>query len=367
MVTRYGVLERKIAEHPGMEVWAVYMDGAMAEAVLYPELVGSVNAGDRVLLNTTAVELELGTGGQHFVVARADIGATPAQIAREDGHIIKLRYTPLQCRVLAAEEEASPYHDALRLADRLPGTPVLCLGLHSQLAPALGGIKASRPDVRVGFVMTDSAALPLVYSRLVNHLTQAGLLDVTISAGQAFGGNLEAVNIYSGMVTAVVAGKADIIIAGQGPGNVGTDTPLGFGGIEQAMLLNAAAGLEGVPIAVPRISFADPRERHLGISHHTVTVLGRLTLAPVVLPMPLTTPESTDRLQAQIAQHGLTRHTLHSVDALPGITLCQQRGIPLASMGRRYDDDPLFFQAASAAGRVAAEMLGKDNHVQTAR
>jgi len=357
LVTRVGVLERRIAVHAGMEVWVAIIDARETEAVVFPALVGRVASGDRVLLNTTAVELGLGTGGQHFVIARAEPGGPPAPaITREDGHIIKLRYTPLQCRVQAAEEEASPYHDALRLADRLPGTPVVCLGLHSQLGPVAGGIKACRPNLRVGFVMTDSAALPLAYSRLVNRLRECGLLDVTVSAGQAFGGDLEAVNLYSGMVTAAVAGKADVIIAGQGPGNVGTATPLGFGGIEQAMLLNAVVGLEGIPIAVPRISFADPRDRHRGLSHHTLMVLERLTLASVILPLPHMAPEASEHLLAQIARHHLDRHQLCTADGIAGIEYCQQLGIPLESMGRRYEDDPLYFQAAAAAGHVATGM-----------
>ena len=359
IVTHYAVLERKIAEQPGMEVWMVYMDGQEAEAVVYPELVGRAMSGDRVLLNTTAETLGLGTGGQHIIITRAGIGGpvTPLEVLREDGHIIKLRYTPLQFRVRAAEEEASPYHDSLREAERLPGTPVVCLGLHSQLAPAAGGIKARMPAARIAYVMTDSAALPLAYSRLVQTLREHGLLDVTVTAGQAFGGDLEAVNLYSALMTAAVAGKADIIIAGQGPGSVGTGTALGFGGVEQAMLLHAAVGLEGQPIAVPRISFADPRARHLGLSHHTLTVLGRLTLVPAILPLPAVAPEHSDHLLAQIEQHGLSRHHLRTADGHPGITLCQQHGIPLTSMGRDYEDDPVFFQAAAAAGRVAAELL----------
>lgn len=354
--SRPAILERKISDRPGIEIWEVLVDGQLAEAVVYPEFLGSPVPGERVLLNTTAVELQLGTGGQHIVMARevwAD-AESYSPMRREDGHIIKLRYTPWQCRVLAVEEEASPFHEALCQSDRLPGTPVVCLGLHSQLAPVAGGIKAANPDLRVGYMMTDSAALPLAYSRLVAQLRGAGLLDLTITAGQAFGGELEAVNIYSGLLTAVVAGKADIIIAGQGPGNAGTATPLGFGGTEQATLLNAVAALEGTPIAAPRISFADSRARHRGLSHHTLTVLGRLTLADVVLPLPALPTEEASLVAKQITQHNLTRHRVLTLDGEAGIACCQHANIPLRSMGRMYEDDPYFFQAAAVAGRAAA-------------
>lgn len=360
MIARRGVLIRKTDERPGIEIWMVDLGNrGTAEAVVYTPLVGEVVPGDHVLLNTTAVELSLGTGGQHFVIAREELGGPvpPAEVRREDGHIMKLRYTPQQLRVLAIEEEASPYYDLLRTADRLPGTPVLCLGLHSQLAPVLGGIKAVNPHLRVVYVYTDSAALPLPYSHLVEELSFRGLLETTITVGQAFGGDLEAVNIYSGLVAAVHAVKADLIIAGQGPGNVGTASPLGFGGVEQAMLINAVAALEGVPIAVPRISFADPRERHHGLSHHSITVLGRLALGSAVLPLPMMMPDQSDLVQAQLHREGLMRHRTVTADGWPGVDYCLQRGITIRSMGRGYDDDPVFFHAAAAAGRVAAEMV----------
>ena len=286
--------------------------------------------------------------------ADADDAAMAEAMRRDEGHILKLRYTPWQCRVLAAEEEASPHHAALREADSLPGTPVVCLGLHSQLAPVTGGIKAGRPTLRVGYLMTDSAALPLAFSRLVAQLRAAGLLELTITAGQAFGGDLEAVNLYSGLAASAVAGGVDIIIAGPGPGHVGTATALGFGGVEQATLLNAAAALRGTPVAVPRISFADPRARHHGVSHHTLTVLGRLTLAQVHLPLPVLPAAEAALIAAQFSDHGLTRHHLSSHDGAPGIAVCQQATIPLQSMGRGYQDDHYFFQAAAAAGCAAA-------------
>ena len=354
---RLARLERLISARAGMEIWAVHLDGREAEAIVYPEFLGAMAPGERVWLNTTAVALQLGTGGQHFVMARAAVDGheTAETMRREDGHILKLRYTPWQCRVLAAEEEASPFHAALRQADRVPGTPVVCLGLHSQLAPAAGGIKAANPALRVGYLMTDSAALPLAFSRLVAQLRAEGLLDLTITAGQAFGGELEAVNIYSGLLIAVLAGRVDIIIAGPGPGHVGTATALGFGGVEQATLLNAVAALEGTPIAVPRLSFADPRARHHGLSHHTLTVLGRLTLAQVHLPLPELPEAEAALVMEQITRHGLTRHRLSTLDGAPGIAACRRANIPLRSMGRAFDDDPACFLAAAAAGRAAAE------------
>lgn len=360
--TRVAVLLRLKSARAGIVRWVAELAGEEVSAVAFTELSGELRAGDRVLLNSTALDLQLGTGGDHFIMQRASADETgsAATLCREDGHILKMRYTPLQCRVLAAEEEASPFHALLASCDSLPATPVVCLGLHSQLLPVLGGILAHNPQARVVYMMTDCAALTMAYSNLVATLREQNFLASTVSSGQAFGGDFEAVNCYSGMITALVAGKADVIIAGQGPGNVGTGTPLGFGGIDQAQLLNAAASLAGRPLAVPRISFADTRARHNGISHHTITVLRRLTLARVAVTLPLLAEEDATLLQEQLAENEITqRHDTFLRDGLPGLRWCQQRQLPLRSMGRSEADDPAFFLAAAAAGKLAGEMLDK--------
>ena len=57
------------AVHAGLIELDIEIDGTRAGALAYPDLVGPVDAGDTVVVNTTAVELELGTGGFHLVVA----------------------------------------------------------------------------------------------------------------------------------------------------------------------------------------------------------------------------------------------------------------------------------------------------------
>src|SRR6184192_1317865 len=91
-----GTLLKRLAERPGAEEWQVQLvDGSAARAVAYPFLSGSLQPGCRVWLNTTAVELELGTGGVHFVLApldapdrseAAEIGQSPEHAA---GHLMK--------------------------------------------------------------------------------------------------------------------------------------------------------------------------------------------------------------------------------------------------------------------------------------
>ena len=46
----------------------VVCEGRNSVAICYPDLTGPVAPGDWVILNTNAVQLELGTGGYHFVM-----------------------------------------------------------------------------------------------------------------------------------------------------------------------------------------------------------------------------------------------------------------------------------------------------------
>src|SRR4029453_16827918 len=87
-------------ERPGAVELVVALEGATAAAIAYPDLVGDVSPGDRVLLNVRAVERGLGTGGVLLVVA---IGAEPRS-AKAVGRVMKARYTPLQTAVPSVEE-----------------------------------------------------------------------------------------------------------------------------------------------------------------------------------------------------------------------------------------------------------------------
>ena len=111
-------------------------------ALAYPELTGRPEAGDRVLLNTSALALGLGTGGYALVVALPDrLPADPAG----PGHLVKARYTPLQATVQGADEQGSPHHDVLRDADDLGGMPVVVADLHSALPAVLAALRAAGP------------------------------------------------------------------------------------------------------------------------------------------------------------------------------------------------------------------------------
>jgi hypothetical protein len=352
-----GTVLRILAERPGAQEIAVEIDGTEARAVNYPRLTGTVSAGDEVLLNTTAVNLGLGTGGVHFVIC--NLSNPERESEQTSGHVMKLRYTPLQEAVLSVEEDASPDQEKVREFESLGGMPVICCELHSQIAPASAALKAlTGYQARVVYVMTDGAALPLAFSRLVSELKEKGLLDATITCGQAFGGDIEAVNLYTGLIAAKEVARTDAVIVCQGPGNAGTGSRYGFSGIQQGEAINAARILGGQPIAVARISFADPRERHRGVSHHTVTVLGEIALSPCLVALP-EMREDKARLIAEKLEPALrwSMHEARVLDGEPGLAELARKDIRVTTMGRSVEEDREFFLAASAAGALAAELL----------
>lgn len=349
------VVHRVVEEREDLQELELLMDDqSIAKAVLYPSLMRTAQPGDEVWVNTTAVDLGLGTGGVHFVQA---IEGKEVHNAGGSGHIMKLRYTPWQLKCLTVEEQDSPYHRAMQEFSTLEGIPVVVATLHSMLPLVLAGFH-SRWDrqARTVFIMTDGAALPIAFSRTVEELKRKGLLNLTITAGHAFGGDLETITIPSALAAAVAVAEADLIIVAMGPGIVGSDTKYGFTGMEQAHILEDVERLGGLPIAVPRVSLADPRTRHRGLSHHSRTVLGEHTYARAWIPF--ATGESwSEELEKDFQAAGIMeRHNLYRIK-VPGVEQILSRwDLKVTSMGRNFRQDPAFFTMTTAAGILAAEL-----------
>jgi hypothetical protein len=341
---------------PGATELQVSIDDEDGEvdAISYDQLTGPVAVGDRVVLNTTAVALGLGTGGFHVVMAR--LGG-PVD-APGPGHVIKARYTPSQVRVLAVEEEGSPHRAAVAACSGLDGLPVVCAELHSMVPVVAAAARAVADDLVVAYVMTDGGALPLAFSRLAAELRAGGLVAGTITAGQAFGGDLEAISLYSALAAARAVLAADVVVVAQGPGGMGSGTALGFSGTQVAEAVNAAAALGGRPVACLRLSAADRRARHRGVSHHSLTALGRLALARAAVAVPeLADPALAKLVDRQLAEAGVAgRHDLHRVAIPDPAKLLAAWGLEVTSMGRGPDQDPVFFAAAAAAGTLAGRL-----------
>ena len=325
------------------------VEGERARALAFDELVGPVREGDDVVLNTSAVALGLGTGGFHLVVSVAD-----ARTELEgEGRVMKARYTPLQSVVRTVEET---HRAQIEGSAGLAGTPVVCAPLHSMVAPVAAGARAAGAE-RIVYVMTDGAALPGAFSRLVRRLEDAGLLDGFITTGQAFGGRLEAVTVWTGLLAAVEIGRADVVVVADGPGALGTDTTWGVSALGTGEALNAVEALGGRPVAALRISFADRRERHRGVSHHSLTILERVCTARANVVVPALEGAERELVWGALRGRRLEeRHQLVEADGEPAVLELQRTGVEIDSMGRTPADDPVFFRAAGAAGIVAGRL-----------
>ena len=288
------------------------VDGA--PCVAYPRLTGAVEVGDDVIVNVQARELDLGSGGFDILYVNLTRGLDGD--AAPGAHVMNLPYTPLQAAVRHVEEDGG-------LADDLGGMPVVCCSLHSQLAPVCAGIGAG---VRIAYVQLGGGALPLSLSDAVRELKARDLLRAAIAVAPCFDGDAQAVTVYAALASAKAEGF-EAAVCGIGPGIVGTGTALGHGGLAAVAALNAAGALGGLPILAERRSDADPRERHRGRSHHTDAIIA---LSVVEVSIPHDEPEGWR-------------------EACEGLTL--------SHMGRGPDDDPAFFAAAVAAGRLARSGL----------
>jgi hypothetical protein len=336
---RSGTVTELLEERPGLQRFLVDLGGEAPERTYsVTQLTGPVAVGDEVVVNTTAVEWGLGTGGWHVLhwnLARREW--------REEGrgHILKLRYTSLQADVGAAEE-----HDGDQLPTTLPGTPVVACSVHSQVAAVAVAFAARRPSARLAYVMTDGASLPLALSDLVVSLRERRLLTGTVTAGHAFGGDHEAITVPSALLVAQHLLEADAIVVGMGPGVVGTGTRYGTTAVEVASILDGAAALGGEPILALRTSSGDPRERHRGVSHHAEMLLGLVRSRVLVAD------------QAELDEvPSVDRHRRVAVEPVDVGEAFEQHGLRVTTMGRTYEEDVAFFSSAGAAGALAADLL----------
>lgn len=306
--------------------------------IAYPRITGPVAVGDEVVVNTQGVDLELGSGGFHVLAVNLTrgLGLPPEPGA----HVMKLPYTPFQAAWPHVEEsEASVAGDPTAEAMSLDGLPVVCCSLHSQLAPVCAGIGRTR---RIAYLQLPGGALPVSLSDAVRILKDEGLLEVAVAVGACVDGDVACVSAASGLAWAAAEG-VDAVVCGIGPGIAGTASRFGNGALAAADAANAAAALGGRPIVAARVSTADGRSRHAPVSHHTLAVLeltlGRLTLA---------WPAGFDA--------ALPAAAVEQVDVAGWEAACA--ALPLETMGRGPAEDPWFFAAAFAAGRLANQWIG---------
>jgi hypothetical protein len=297
--------------------------------IAYPRLTGPVEVGDDVIVNAQALRLGLGSGG--FDVLYANLTRGLDGEPESGAHVMNLPYTPLQAAARHVEEEGP-------LPERLDGMPVVCCSLHSQVAPVCAGLR--RHGLRTAYVQVAGGALPVSLSDTVRALKEWKLLGVAVAVSPCLDGDVQAVTTASALAWAAGQGF-DVVVCAVGPGIVGTASSLGHGGLAAAEAVNTARALDGAPVLAVRYSEADPRERHRGVSHHTRTILELCGNVAVAWPRGL---EAPDWLSSR-----------EEVDVEGWHEECSR--LPLSHMGRGLDEDPCFFMAAFAAGRLARDRV----------
>jgi hypothetical protein len=343
----------------------VELDGRARPAIADVSLLGAAQIGDEVIVNAQALDLGLGSGG--FDVVHVNLTRGLGGDGAPGADVMKLNYTSLQHAVRPVED------GRLDLPLR---RPVAVLALHGQLAPVVWAFARAMPDARLGYVQTEGGALPGGHSRTVRALRERGLLAGHLTAGAAFGGEGEAITTAGALHHGLDTLGWDAAVCGPGPGIVGSDSPLGHGGLSALDSAHAALALGCEALIVARMSSGDSRARHRGISHHTLTVLD-LLLAPVTVALPagMRSPVGADLRAGLGAVFGgampsrpgleldverparITRHDWRRAPVdLPAYAAS---GLSAHTMGRGLAQDPLFFGAALAGGFALGELVGQ--------
>jgi hypothetical protein len=327
---------------------SVELDGESGarDAIAYPALTGPVETGDEVVVNVEARDLGLGSGG--FDIVHVNLTRGLSGEGAKDAHVMKLNYTPVQHAVDAIEEGMDDLDEGNTL-------PVAVLALHGQLAPAAFAASHITPGVRVGYLQTAGGALPGQLSDVVHELLRRELICDHITVAPCYGGQHEAITVEG----AIQAGAERLgwtgALIGPGPGILGTASALGHGGLEALHNAHSALSMGCRVILAPRTSSGDPRDRHRGLSHHTVAVLERL-IAPVEVPRASGLTMSA-REQLELAAGRNPRHSQVDVGVDELLDRYRESALPGRTMGRSLDEDGDFFRAALAAGALLASRM----------
>lgn len=318
-----GAEQRLVAEVEGL---------GEREAISDSSLYGLSQAGDEVIVNVQAGELGLGSGG--FDIVHANLTRGLSGTGLDGAHVMKLNYSSLQHAVVPVEDDEPP---------PVGGRPVAACLLHGQLAPLAWAFSRAAPQATLGLVQGAGGALPGNHSRIVGELRRRGLLGGFITAGPAYGGELEAITVAGAIAHGLGVLGWDAVVCAPGPGIIGSGSRLGNGAIAAAEALNAAIGLEALALLVPRLSDSDPRERHRGVSHHTRTVASLVLGSGLVAWPQGSEAGQLGELAAREGQADLAGYAAS--------------GLPTSTMGRSIEEDPAFFAAGLAGGSVLAGLV----------
>lgn len=366
---RATVLDASQPPPRGQQELSIALEGVQSQpraAICDTALLGAAQAGDEVIVNVEALDLGLGSGGFDVVHVNLSRG-----LSGEGGigvGAMKLNYTSLQHTILPVE------NDVLQVPLE---RPVAVLALHGQLAAVAWAHQRANPGARLGYVQTTGGALPGSHSETVAMLREQSLLAGHVTAGAAYGGEQEAISTAGAIHHGLTVLGWDAVVAGPGPGIVGSASRLGHGGMVALDSAHVALALGCPTVLVARMSSADERDRHRGISHHTMTVLD-LLLEPVTVALPagMRSPVGAELRASLGAVFGnarkaaapaaeierparITRHDWRR--AAVDLPAYLASGLPARTMGRSLTEDPLFFAAALAGGTALGELAPRES------
>lgn len=331
------------------------------KSINYIEETGMCAVEDLVVINTIGNRLGLGTGGYNFVYLNLSNKSGEGKVLdRNHGHIIKMKYTPGQIRVKAVEERIE-YKNVFDVEPKLLPRPVVYAILHSMISPLVTTIKYIMPNAIISCVYTYGGAMNANNSFTLKRLRSSGLLNSVITTGECYGGDYEAINITTGIIFGLGKLNSDIIIVCCGPGVAGSSTYYGFSTFDFIGPIYIAKLLDLFPVLIPRISMADKRERHKGVSMQSLSILQTIDF-PVHVPVYKDNEdiEGFNYIYNQLSDNGIiNKHKVQFIDDPIIKKAIDFANINTRVMGRNYIEDPSFFNNCSSAGVYSVGLLYK--------
>lgn len=331
------------------------------KAINYIDETGICSLMDMVVINSIGNRLKLGTGGYNLVYLNLTVNLKENEVPdRNHGHIIKMKYTPGQIRVKTVEENIED-RNIFDMEAKLTPRPVIFAILHSMLFPLVKTIKYINPNTNISCVYTYGGAMNANNSFILKRMKESGLINSIITAGECYGGDYESINIVTGILFGFNKLKSDIIVICCGPGVAGSSTFYGFSTFDFIGSIYSVKLLGLFPVLIPRISMADKRERHMGLSMQSISILQALDF-PIDLPVYRDNEDISGfkLVYNQLNKYYLiNKHNVHFINNEIIKKTMDSLDSDIKVMGRSYAEDPWFFNNCISAGYYSVELFKK--------
>jgi hypothetical protein len=258
-------------------------------------------------------------------------------------------------------EENIEYKNVFDMKPKLLPRPIVYAILHSMISPLVTTIKHIKPNAIISCVYTYGGAMNANNSFTLKKLRSSELINSVITTGECYGGDYESINITTGIIFGFNQLNSDIIIVCCGPGVAGSSTFYGFSTFDFIGLIYISKLLGLCPVLIPRISMADKRERHRGVSMQSLSILQTLDF-PVHVPVYKDNEdiEGFNYIYNQLSDNGImNKHKVQFIDNPVIKKNIDCMNINTRVMGRNYIEDPWFFNNCSSAGVYSVELLDK--------